>query len=36
MAKCAKIVGTGSYSPKQKVSNEQIEKMVSNFDPQKK
>ncbi len=35
MAKCAKIVGTGSYLPKWQVSNEQIEKMVRNFDPQK-
>ncbi len=35
MAKCAKIIGTGSYLPKRQVSNEQIEKMVSNFDSQK-
>jgi len=35
MTKCAKIVGTGSYLPKQKISNEQIQKMVSNFDPQR-
>jgi 3-oxoacyl-[acyl-carrier-protein] synthase-3 len=35
MAKCAKIVGTGSYLPKQQISNEQIQKMVSNFDPQR-
>jgi len=32
MAKHARIVGTGSYLPKHLVSNEQIEKMVSNFD----
>ncbi len=35
MAKHAKIMGTGSYLPKQQVSNEQIEKMVSNFDPER-
>ena len=35
MAKCAKIVGTGSYLPKRQVSNEQIEKMISNFDSQR-
>ena len=35
MAKCAKIVGTGSYLPKQKMSNEKIQKMVRNFDPQR-
>jgi 3-oxoacyl-[acyl-carrier-protein] synthase-3 len=35
MAKCAKIIGTGSYLPKQKISNKQIQKMVSNFDPQR-
>lgn len=35
MAKCAKIVGTGSYLPKQQVSNKQIEKMVRNFDPER-
>jgi 3-oxoacyl-[acyl-carrier-protein] synthase-3 len=32
MAKCARIVGTGSFLPKKRVSNDQIEKMVSNFD----
>ena len=31
MAKCAKIVGTGSYLPKQRISNQKIEEMVSNF-----
>lgn len=35
MSKCAKIVGTGSYLPKRKVSNEQIEMMVQNFDSQR-
>lgn len=35
MSKCAKIIGTGSYLPKQKISNEQIQKMVQNFDPQR-
>ena len=35
MAKCAKIIGTGSYLPKRKISNEEIEKMVRNFDPEK-
>lgn len=35
MAKCAKIVGTGSYLPKRQISNEQIEKMVRNFDPER-
>ncbi|UCE41845.1 MAG: beta-ketoacyl-ACP synthase 3 [Candidatus Aminicenantes bacterium] len=35
MSKCAKIVGTGSYLPKQKISNEKIENMVSNFDPER-
>jgi len=35
MTKCAKIVGTGSYLPKQQTSNEQIQKMVRNFDPQR-
>ncbi len=35
MAKCAKIVGTGSYLPKRQVSNELIEKMVRNFDLQR-
>lgn len=32
MAKCAKIVGTGSYLPKKKINNEQMEKLVRNFD----
>ncbi len=32
MANHARIVGPGSYLPKKLVSNEQIEKMVSNFD----
>ena len=27
MAVCARIVGTGSYLPKRKITNEQIEKM---------
>lgn len=35
MAKCAKIVGTGSYLPKQQVSNELLQKMVRNFDQQR-
>lgn len=35
MAKCAKVIGTGSYLPKRRISNEQIEKMVRNFDPQR-
>lgn len=35
MAMCARISGTGSYLPKRKVTNEQIEKMVRNFDPQR-
>ncbi len=35
MAKCAKIVGTGSYLPKRKISNEMIQEMVSNFDPER-
>ena len=35
MAKCAKIVGTGTYLPKHQVSNVQIQKMVLNFDPQR-
>jgi len=35
MAKCTKIVGTGSYLPKHQVSNREIEKLVRNFDPQK-
>lgn len=35
MSKCAKIIGTGSYLPKRQISNEQIEKMVRNFDRQR-
>lgn len=35
MTKCAKIIGTGSYLPKRRVSNEEVEKMVRNFDPQR-
>ena len=35
MAKCAKIVGTGSFLPEQKISNEKIEEMVSNFDSER-
>ena len=35
MIKGARIVGTGSYLPKQQVSNEQIQKMVRNFDPER-
>lgn len=35
MARCAKIIGTGSFLPEQKISNEEIEHMVSNFDPER-
>ena len=35
MALCARIVGTGSYLPKRKITNEQIKGMVQNFDPQR-
>ncbi len=35
MARCARIVGTGSYFPKQRVTNEEIESMVRNFDIQR-
>jgi len=35
MAKCAKFVGTGSYLPKQKISNTMIQEMVRNFDPER-
>jgi 3-oxoacyl-[acyl-carrier-protein] synthase-3 len=35
MAKCARIAGTGSYLPKRQISNEEIEKMVNNFDVQR-
>ena len=35
MAICARIAGTGSYLPKRKITNEQIEKVVRNFDPQR-
>lgn len=35
MSVCARIIGTGSYLPKRKITNEQIEKMVSNFDPER-
>ncbi|MFC1699792.1 3-oxoacyl-ACP synthase III family protein [Candidatus Omnitrophota bacterium] len=35
MSKCAKIVGTGSYLPKRKISNQEIEKLVRNFDAQR-
>jgi 3-oxoacyl-[acyl-carrier-protein] synthase-3 len=35
MAKYARIAGTGSYLPKRRLSNEQIEKIVSNFDAQR-
>ena len=35
MAKCARIAGTGSYLPKRQVSNEEMEKLVRNFDPQR-
>lgn len=35
MAKCAKIVGTGSYLPKRQISNELMEKMVRNFNPER-
>lgn len=32
MAKCARIMGTGSYLPKRQITNAEIEKMVRNFD----
>jgi len=35
MAKCARIVGTGSYLPKRQVGNEEMEKLVRNFDPER-
>ena len=35
MADCARIAGTGSYLPKRQVDNEQIEKLVRNFDRQR-
>ncbi|MFC1632127.1 3-oxoacyl-ACP synthase III family protein [Candidatus Omnitrophota bacterium] len=35
MSKCAKIVGTGSYLPKRKMNNQEIEKLVRNFDAQR-
>ncbi len=35
MAKCARIIGTGSYLPKRKITNEEIEKMVRNFDQER-
>jgi 3-oxoacyl-[acyl-carrier-protein] synthase-3 len=35
MARCAKIVGTGSFLPEQIISNEKIEGMVSNFDAER-
>ncbi len=35
MTKHAKISGTGSYLPKQRISNEQMQKMVRNFDPER-
>jgi len=35
MARCARIVGTGSYLPKQRVTNEEIESMVRSFDIQR-
>ncbi len=35
MANCARIIGTGSYLPKREVTNEQIEKLVRNFDRQR-
>jgi 3-oxoacyl-[acyl-carrier-protein] synthase-3 len=35
MAIHARVIGTGSYLPKRKIANEQIEKMVRNFDPQR-
>ncbi len=35
MANCARIVGTGSYLPKRQINNEQIEKLVRNFDQQR-
>jgi len=35
MALCARIIGTGSYLPKRKITNEQIEGMISNFDPER-
>lgn len=35
MAKCARIIGTGSYLPRLRVDNKQIRKMVRNFDAQR-
>jgi len=35
MDKCAKIAGTGSYLPKRQINNEQLEKLVRNFDRQR-
>jgi len=35
MANCARIAGTGSYLPKRQVSNEEIEKIIRNFDQKK-
>lgn len=35
MTKSARIVGTGSYLPTRQITNEQIERMVRNFDPRK-
>lgn len=35
MPRCARIVGTGSYLPKRKVSNAELEKLISNFDYQR-
>lgn len=35
MVRSAKIVGTGSYLPKRQLTNEELEKLVRNFDPQK-
>lgn len=35
MPKCARIIGTGSYLPKRKVSNIELEKLVSNFNYRK-
>jgi len=35
MTPCGRIIGTGSYLPKRKITNEQIRGMVRNFDPQR-
>ncbi|MBN3039199.1 MAG: 3-oxoacyl-ACP synthase, partial [Candidatus Omnitrophica bacterium] len=35
MPKSAKIIGTGSYLPKRQISNDEMEKLVRNFDYEK-